>query len=1178
VFAGGVILGALVWFAPTIILNSPLKNTLIATAAGDFQGAIQVGSVSAGWLSPLSARGVVVYDAAGERLAEAASVVVDKSLVSLLRNYRDLGTIRVQSPVVNLVLRPDGSNLEDALAPWLAPSEEPSAEIGCVVEIQQGLIEVTDVAARRVWSAENLALTLDLPRDAASPLTLHMQTDVNPRTGVAGVLATELLWQRGDAAALAGKGNVSLTARALPIELSTPLVHRFASDLSLAGLLDGDVKVGWGETGETLRMDALTVQGLALAAPRWLGPDQIRLQSVRAAGEVERRGTSWQIQPTVIESDLGKLQLRGGAVVSGQAPTGAMQGVLEALRHGRFTLDGHVDLARIAAMLPNTLHIRPGTHVATGQIAMGFRSESTAQGLRWDSRVAASDLSAMYEGRRITWEQPIVLSMSAREANQEIVFENVACESSFLQVNAQGSSTQGTATLQGDLSQLVSELSRFVDLGEINMAGRLQAQANWQPAGANRIKIDASGTAEQFQLVSASQLPWREDRLAVTLSGTGAWEALDWRAVEQASLHVESGQDVLDVHVLPSPTGSVRDQDWPVRVSLTGELSSWLARVQPFVSLSDWQISGAAKMTAEGAASTNHLLISKADVQVKELRASNGSLFLNEPAVQVTAAGAWRRQDQAFTASEATLASSSLAFRAQDVLARPTAAGWQLAGNVHYRGDVGKVAAWFHDPQQPATQTFAGQAAGQVQLNVDNGITAGQFSADVSDFTYQTRNGASANTSGNAAEAAWNTVWQEPRIKLATSFTHDPQADEVRFARLEAAGETVSLAAQGKLSQPATRCFAELEGQLAYDLQKVSTRLRSRLGDNVQLAGQGTRPFSFRGPLISAAADAPPSSQLHPVSIDPRQPPATTATMSALAEMLAQASLGWTSAAVHGFDVGAGELDAKLAEGRLSIAPLDLPVSDGRVRLTPELQLNRSPQLLTLAPGQVIEQVRISPQMCSTWLKYIAPLVADAAAAEGRFSVALQKAVIPLSGPNSGDVEGVLEVHQAQIGPGPLSQQLLMLAAQIRALAEGRVWDGRGLLDEQWLQLPAQRVAFRLAENRVYHQGLELAVKDVVMRTSGSVGTDQTLSMVAEIPIREEWLGTNRYLQSLRGENLQIPIHGTLSQPRLDQRALQQITQQTVTGAATRVLQDEANRQLKRGLEKLFGPPQPAPQ
>jgi hypothetical protein len=87
--------------------------------------------------------------------------------------------------------------------------------------------------------------------------------------------------------------------------------------------------------------------------------------------------------------------------------------IVEALRYGHFRVDGQIDLARIARMLPTTLKIREGTHVATGDITLALASEIDTGGQRWDGRIEAKNLSAMHEGRHLTWDQPVVVTAAA---------------------------------------------------------------------------------------------------------------------------------------------------------------------------------------------------------------------------------------------------------------------------------------------------------------------------------------------------------------------------------------------------------------------------------------------------------------------------------------------------------------------------------------------------------------------------------------------------------------------------------------------------------------------------------------------------------------------------------------------------------------------------------------------
>jgi translocation and assembly module TamB len=249
--------------------------------------------------------------------------------------------------------------------------------------------------------------------------------------------------------------------------------------------------------------------------------------------------------------------------------------------------------------------------------------------------------------------------------------------------------------------------------------------------------------------------------------------------------------------------------------------------------------------------------------------------------------------------------------------------------------------------------------------------------------------------------------------------------------------------------------------------------------------------------------------------------------------------------------------------------PLDLPVNEGRVKLAPWVDLTAASPVLRIDQGTVIDNIRISPELCTQWLKYIAPLVADATRAEGRFSLSLDGAAVPLNATHQADVHGHLSVHTAQVGPGPLAQQFLTLAQQVRGLVGGGT-GGSDVATAPWLTFAQQDVKFDVVDGRVHHQGLTMNVQDMMVRTSGSVGLDQSLDLTAEIPIRDEWVANRQILGSLRGQVLKIPVRGTFAQPRLDAQAIRDIGRQTLRDTAGKMLEN----QLQRGLER-FLPPRP---
>ena len=83
-----------------------------------------------------------------------------------------------------------------------------------------------------------------------------------------------------------------------------------------------------------------------------------------------------------------------------------------------------------------------------------------------------------------------------------------------------------------------------------------------------------------------------------------------------------------------------------------------------------------------------------------------------------------------------------------------------------------------------------------------------------------------------------------------------------------------------------------------------------------------------------------------------------------------------------------------------------------------------------------------------------------------------------MADPLAGNVQGTLNIHAASVGPGPLSQQFLSIAEQVKAVVERRAPQAGSNSPGQWLELPAQDVSFQMVDGRVHHRGLQMVVGD----------------------------------------------------------------------------------------------------
>jgi hypothetical protein len=97
-----------------------------------------------------------------------------------------------------------------------------------------------------------------------------------------------------------------------------------------------------------------------------------------------------------------------------------------------------------------------------------------------------------------------------------------------------------------------------------------------------------------------------------------------------------------------------------------------------------------------------------------------------------------------------------------------------------------------------------------------------------------------------------------------------------------------------------------------------------------------------------------------------------------------------------------------------------------------------------------------------------------------------------------------------------------------------------------------------------------LEFDDVAIRTYGSVGLDQSLALMAEMPIPRPWIATGSANAALKDQTLKLPVGGTLTAPKVDAKALQQAGAQFVRSGAEGVILEGLNR----GLERLLGPQQ----
>jgi len=1105
-----------VWLLPTIVANSPLLNSILASAAADLKGKVTAQRATLGWFSSLRLSGIEIRDEQGQPLLEIPELRGERCLLAILWDSSKLGRIRLERPKLSVVLREDGSNVEDVLATYLAPSDEPRAAMDVGLEIVDGEVSISNPRTQQSWRIDGLQLALDMPADETGPIELQTSgTVADPRRP--GRFAVKLRTHQGSQGTAAngpasqnGPGisdGLTIRTEAVPLAMFKSLFDRLSMEVQLAGYLSSDIRCQWNgaETPQAMVVEgSATAEDLAVTAPS-LGSDRVEVGLVEATCKAAWRDDSIEVKQFTVQSDVGNASLAGTFTLGENTAAG----MLRRLPTQTFEIGGRVDLARLAAMLPETLRIREGTRVTSGELRVGLASRRGAGGMSWQGRIEASNLAGVNQGRRLVWQQPILVTLAARQSPQGPIVESLRCDSDFLRLHAAGTPADLSASASFDLNRLADQLGGFVDLGGIRLAGDGWAQLNWQRSDAKDFRGDGELQVASFELASADRPSWREERLIVTLSATGRTDFSTDTQVDTATLNIDAGSERIEARLV-QPVLDFRDGGvWPVEVRSTGELAQLAPRLAPWVPLDGWRLAGSYELVAQATGSTTAIRARQARLVVAELDVEGPGFHVREPKAELVISGAWDNERRKLELPSASLTSSGVSAQVTGVVCTFVPEGLpELTGTIAYQGSLNRLHQWTQDAAKPAPWHLLGQFSGKAELRHSAATTTATFEATINDLV-------ATHQSGRQ--------FHEPQMRLAGLGSYDSQSRSIRIEQAQLGCGTLALQTAGRVALGDAQTDVQLVGQIDYDMQKLSQLLSSYVGAGVSFVGRGSSPVSYRGPLALDAAQA-------------------------------NAGLGWTRAEVYGFQVGPGELAARLSGGVLQIQPLDLAVSEGQMRLAAQVRLAPEPKELYVASGRVADRVRINPHMCASALMYIAPVLAGVATAEGRFSIELDGCRIPLADPAQGELAGRMIIHSARIGPGPLVRELAVLLGRESPAELSR----------------ESTISFRMVDGRVYHRDLEMVFPDLVIRTYGSVGLDQSLDITAEMPIPPKWRGSNKLVNSaLRDQLIRVPVGGTLTKPRLDRKTLETLSQQFLDNAVRNVVEEGLNR----GLERLFAPP-----
>jgi hypothetical protein len=916
---------------------------------------------------------------------------------------------------------------------------------------------------------------------------------------------------------------------------------------------------------------------LDAASPALRG-DRIRLARVELPWRIVSQPTGLAIEDLQLKSDVAQLTVRGRIDPAAMTPAPAAPAASFPF-NGRndIELRGTIDVARLATMLPRALGIRGDTTITSGTIDIASRLQPTVAGQSLTGSIRTAQLAATSGGKPFSWDAPVSANFAIRRENGALALDTLKCDSKFLRVEAAGTFQQLKATANFDLNSLAEQLGQFVDLSRMQLAGTGAAQLVWQQTEQNKFSAVATSDLSQLRVALSDGAVWTEPQLTVRAEAAGLLDPISHNptCIDTAQLQVNGQGDVLDAKLTGAVGLANAESVWPVTIRSTGSIARWLTRARPWFAPGDWKIDGASEITANVRATNTTIDVTETKVVVNNLQATSPGWNINEPRVEFAGDAHLNRATGEIAASAAQFVTSTVSLATKDVRYAAGERGiGQLAGAAAFRADLARMAAWRAPTKQPTPYQPAGEFTGNIRFVQQAGRITGELTANGQNLSLASWSApapaANPTSRGAVSPAApsYQTIWQEPRLTIRGTTNYDAATDRLSFEQFQIQSNTLQANASGQIERLSTAADCNLNGSLNYDLAQVSPLLRPYIGEGIQLNGREQARFALAGKL---AGENGPQAQLTSVAINDPYQSAIRNLKSEIhwsRRVRAQLELPWSGANVYGLPVGAGKLAATLGDGSLQIAPIALAVGEGQLNLAPIVRFDPEPSELMMPAGPVITNVRISPQVSEAMLKFVAPVLAGATQSEGQFSMQLDGLRVPLADTKKSDSAGKLTVHSVRVTPGPTTQPIFSLAQQIEAIVKRR--DPSGITNRQPASLLAirdQQVNFRVVDGRVYHQNMEFQIGDVVMRSQGSVGLDETISLTLQIPVQDAWISKEPLLAGLKGQSLSVPVTGTLKRPQMDQRAIANLSGQLIQNAADQAVGNELNKALDKFLK-----------
>ncbi|MCA9139870.1 MAG: hypothetical protein KDB00_24020, partial [Planctomycetales bacterium] len=672
----------------------------------------------------------------------------------------------------------------------------------------------------------------------------------------------------------------------------------------------------------------------------------------------------------------------------------------------------------------------------------------------------------------------------------------------------------------------------------------------------------------------------------------GQWDGRTLGQLSFADVGVRSGGVSIHAELLSPVANPTADSLYPIRLESDGRLENLSESLSPWLPESLLGAEGRLTGSAIAKVSRSGGTLTKAEFVINQPRVNYANQWYTQPKVTVNFDGILDWPGGSFASQELTVTSEAMTLAVRGEAIRENTnldVAWnadlqrlqQSIGSTIARAASTKLSRPIsYRAVQQNEYRVTGLCSGKMNITggpIDWKIDSSMSAKNLAIYSPAVQRNVPPATFGQSfgqteADAFGELLWQEPRLKVDSFVEYKSDTKTLRLPETQIASDGFAATLDGAIVFADDQINAQFKGPARWKMDVLATRLSTLFGTPVRATGIHDGPFQFK----FASTDA------KPFAVD------------------LQTQLGWDRCDVAGLSLGKSALPIELSDRNVKLARTTIPIlainaetppstapaaAVGQTSFSAEVDYASTPMKIRLAPGATVDSLQITPATAAGWLKYLAPLAANATSVDGHVSARFDEALIVVDNPGASVVRGSLEIQDLRLASGPLANQLIQGVQQIKSIARltGPAATPTGVepVDAKTLiEMPPQSVEFSFENGVATHQRMYFRIDRANVMTSGRVSLDSSLNLVAHVPLDASWLGGD--LKGLAGQTMTFPITGTLSRPSLDDSAIRNVMAELGTKAGAQVIQNRLDgliqkqlgsgmEQINSGLEKILG-------